>query len=265
MLPVDIKSIQKRVRAQERRRFLPGTTTLAVGFACALLAGGFWTVFFSRAFDIRDIAISGLETIDSGTVRERITSAMDAPWLGYLRPHRNIFFFDAERMRAEFQAQFPVLKSIRTEKHFFHGLVFRFIERKPMGVWCLADRCVYFDDEGVTWGPAGRSSGFLFLTVVDNRSTATVSIAPAMLIALRQSVEGVRELGMAIRRVEIPAGSFDEIRIVTDRGYPIRLSMSTDIPAQFAALSAFVAQKRSDPAFAPQYIDLRVLGRIYYK
>ena len=63
----------------------------------------------------------------------------------------------------------------------------------------------------------------------------------------------------------IPENSFDEFRVYTDRGFYLIFSLDSNIKNQTDVLRIFLDEKSKDPNFNPQYLDLRIDGRIYYK
>ena len=53
--------------------------------------------------------------------------------------------------------------------------------------------------------------------------------------------------------------------MATGKGYDIIFDAGGDVADQLSVLTVFLADRAKDPAFAPQYIDLRTPGRVYYK
>ena len=72
-------------------------------------------------------------------------------------------------------------------------------------------------------------------------------------------------MGIKTRSVTIPENSVDEFRVAAAGGYDILFSLDSDYKNQLSVLRIFLDQKGKDPAFDPQYLDLRIDGRVYFK
>ena len=137
-----------------------------------------------------------------------------------------------------------------------------------------------------TWGPATRSSGFILLTIEDNRSRDVFAVDKDFFKAIK---EVVSDLPDSIKSIVIPENSFDEFRVYTDKSFYIIFSLEAGVGDQLETLRIFLEDKSKlgvgsrrgegpsgagtphkggnsvDPGFAPQYVDLRIKGRVYYK
>ena len=151
------------------------------------------------------------------------------------------------------------------QRKLLHGLALNFLERKPSGIWCFKESCSYFDNDKVLWGQPAKSSGFIFLTVDDQRLKTEPQIdsdffEPIMEVAKSMSGE--------INNIIIPEGSFNEFRVYTADYYVI-FTTDFSIQNQLDVLKIFMNDKAKTPqsadGFHPQYIDLRIDGRVYYK
>jgi len=157
-------------------------------------------------------------------------------------------------------------------KKLLHGLVFNFSERKPVGIWCFKESCSYFDENKVLWGQPAKSSGFIFLTIDDLRETADKKIDDDF---FKLVMEVAKSMTGEVKNIVILAGSFNEFRAYTAHGYYIIFSTDSDIKNQLDIFKIFLAEKKDSlptgavpdgrQGFHPQYIDLRIDGRVYYK
>ncbi len=233
----------------------------------ALVGGGVYFLFFTDKLEIKDITINGLETFDRDLVMAEINKQFDREKFGYLHTQRNIIFFDGNGLEANLLSRNPVLKTVRVGKKLSHQLTVDILERKPAGIWCAGSECRYFDTEMQTWGPAARSSGFLLLTVDDNRPREDFAIDADFFRAIPDAVANLP--GPTVKSVVIPENSFDEFRIYTDKDFYLIFSLGASIKNQLEVLKIFLEEKMKDPppagGFNPQYIDLRIEGRVYFK
>jgi cell division septal protein FtsQ len=136
-------------------------------------------------------------------------------------------------------------------------------ERTPQGIWCRGQDCQYFDRSGERWGSAIFSHGPLLLLVQDERTDATGAerLIPAMFTA----VDALPNIELHARSVTFPDSAPGDMRITTDKGYDIIFDAYGDITDQLSTLSVLLADRTKDPAWSPQYIDLRTPGRVYYR
>src|SRR3989344_7482854 len=170
MRPVNIKRLNHKDEAVRRhRRGFVFKIVVIVLLTIVTIAGLIYLLFFSRLFDIREVSFNGLDTISSDELSEKIDENITQKILKYLPRRNKIFFVDTKQFENEFASEYPVFKSVDVQRKLLHGLVFNFLERKPAGVWCFINDCRYFDNDKVLWGQTAKSSGFIFLTVEDDR------------------------------------------------------------------------------------------------
>jgi len=223
-------------------------------------------LFFAKVFDVRNITINGLKTVEDDYVLREIRQTMEVKTLGYLRMQENILFFDGEALAAKLSAEFPVLKTIGIEKKLRHELIINFFERMPSGIWCFdPGKCRYFDSEGVLWGEPVRSSGFLLLMIDDLRKSDNQErIDIDFFNGIRLAAETLKKRNISTKEAGIPEDSVMDFYLVADGGYRLIFNLDTDIEGQVEVLKIFLNDK-SNVDFRPQYIDLRIDGRVYYK
>ena len=266
MRPVNLKKLNYKdeMARRHRRVFVLKIVVILAGFI-AVVAGLFYLLFLANIFDVREVSFNGLDTVSSGEFKGKINDELDKKIFKYLPTRNNIFFVDIRNFETELASTYPVFKSLNIRKKLFHGLVFDFLERKPVGVWCFSssagERCFYFDNDKVLWGQPAKSSGFIFLTIEDKRVRVKGHIdndffEPIMEVAKSMTGE--------IKNIVIPTDSFNEFRVYA-ADYYIIFNTDFDIKNQLDTLKIFMNDKINDPDFHPQYIDLRIDGRVYYK
>ncbi|HEY4475011.1 MAG TPA: hypothetical protein VJC06_03750 [Candidatus Paceibacterota bacterium] len=262
MRPVNIKKLNRKdgVARRHRQIFILKIIAILAGIIIVVF-GLIYLFFFSQFFDVREVSFNGLSTVNSDEFKEKVDNELGQKVLGYLPKRNNIFFVNTGDFEIEFSSAYPIFKSVNVHRKFLHGLVFDFLERKPAGIWCFKENCSYFDEEKVLWGQPIKSSGFIFLTVEDNRQIESKHIdddffEPIMKVAKNMTGE--------IKNITIPKDSFNEFRIYTT-DYYIIFTTDFDVQNQLDVLKIFMNEKSSEPNFHPQYIDLRIDGRVYYK
>ncbi len=241
--------------------------------AFAILVGGLvYLFFFSSVFRVRDVVIDGIDQLNQENVRAWVSDTLDRRSLKMFQLKRNIVFLNADDLKAQLSAQYPVLRDVSVRKEYFHTLIVSALERTAIGTWCFNGDCVYFDQDGKPWGQAPVSSGFVLLTVLDLRATGGKVIDGNFLAAIRNVAGGLSRMGIKTRSVTIPENSVDEFRVAAagglpagQAGYDILFSLDSDYKGQLDVLRVFLDQKGKDPAFDPLYFDLRIDGRVYFK
>jgi len=72
-------------------------------------------------------------------------------------------------------------------------------------------------------------------------------------------------MNIFINKFTIPDKFISDFSAFTSNGYELLFSTDSDVNKQLEVLEIFLAEKKDDPDFKPQYIDLRINGRVYYK
>lgn len=271
MRPVNIKKLNYKdeVVRRHRRAFILKIVVWVLGVV-AVVAGIIYLLFFSRLFDIREISFNGLDMVSSDVFQMKIDENLNQKILKFLPRRNNIFFVNTGNFEKEFALAYPIFKSVDIQRKLLHGLVLNFLERKPTGVWCFKDSCSYFDNDKVLWGQPAKSSGFIFLTIEDDRQTDKKQIDDDF---FKPIMEVAKSMSGEIKNIIISADSFNEFRVYTADFYII-FTTDSDVKNQLDTLKIFFDDKIKDssPAdlsgqggFHPQYIDLRIDGRVYYK
>jgi cell division septal protein FtsQ len=260
---IDVKKLkyQDGLAKKRQRRFLARVGLLAAG-AIAILVGLGYVIFFSGWFDIRDLQIDGLAKVRETEVRDAINEKINNHIFG-LPTGRNEIFLSTTHLEKYLSAKFTFIDSINADKKFFHGLIVKASERQSEGIWCFTDQCWYYDHSAVLISTAPRSSGFLTLTVNDERQ-GQESIDQKFLTAIRTILDGLEKQQIKVKEITIPEGTFTDLIVDTSNGYPVRFSTDTDLLAQLHALEIFRTQY-TDPNPPYQYLDLRFDGRVYFK
>lgn len=276
----DAKNIKYRDNLTEKRRrvrvlkilFFAGLVIAIIGFILYLL-------FFSGFLEIKEVSIEGLDKVSSDEFNGKLNKRLNSKWLGLFEYQRNVIFFGSDNFKVEMLAVFPEMKDISVSKKPLHALNITVTERETAGVWCFVNgsaepttSCKYFDKEGFAWGEAARSSGFLILEVDDLRQGIQETIrqdSPQVDRELLDSIilisESMKEKGIFINKFTIQDNFIGDFNAFTSSGYELLFSVDSDVRSQLDTLDIFLAEKKDDPDFKPQYIDLRISRRVYYK
>ena len=266
-------------RKKWRHFFLKVLVVFAVFLGLSVIS--IYFLFFSKFLQINEQNIEGLQTLTSGEIYPILDSIINKTAFGIssLKLQKNMIFFNDELVRSKILSSFPVVEEVEIKKEYPHKIIVQIKERSAIGTWCfnkndvpavdsstlLTTGCRYFDQNGVLWGKALKSSGSLFLTIEDMRSSGSYLevIEPSFQEALKQVVTGLGRMNIVIRKISIPDDSINDLQVHTARGYRIIFNADSEVNKQIESLKIFLANQSQD--FKPEYIDARINGRIYYK
>lgn len=251
--------------ASKRRRIFIFKT---IFFSClvfsviGLLA---YLLFFTSFLVIGETRVAGFNKVSEDEFYGRLNAWLDRKKFGLLETQKNILFFDGDGFRAEIMSAYPELKELVVSKDLNpNKITFQATERETAGVWCFVSGCKYFDDQGVTWGNAAPSSGSLVLNIHDNRPESE-SINPELLAEISKLYKELNAIGVLIQSFTIPQDFYTDFSAQSAAGYDLIFSFDSDLAGQVEVLDIFLKEKGKDPAFSPDYLDLRINGRVYVK
>lgn len=220
-------------------------------------------MFASSVFAVTDVRVESVSHTVRDDVRQAVDDVLGQRHLGFLRPARNILLLDEASVAATLRAAFPNVESLDVVKEYPHSLLITAVERTPVGAWCVGDTCQYFDMSGARWGSAVPSRGPLLLLVQDERRDAPWD--QRLFEGMANAIRALPDIGVRPITVTFPDAAPGDMRISVASGYDIIADALGDVPDQLGTLGVLIADKASDPAFRPLYIDIRTPGRAYYK
>ncbi|MEK7525410.1 MAG: hypothetical protein AAB561_00075 [Patescibacteria group bacterium] len=267
MRPPQIRDFRYQDKfAAEKRRHLKRKVVFWLFVTIIFLGGLGYLAIFSDIFVIRSIAVDGANIIvDKTALEESVKSAISTRTWGFLPLQNNTLSIQTALLAEKLIREFPSAKSISVDRKFMHALSIKVAERKPLGIWCFGDKCSYFDGDGFTWGEPPKSSGFLLLRVQDTRERTENSLSKEILNGIVLASNGINELGIPVKEFKISQTAIIDLAVSTGKGYTIYLDLDGDIKTQIETLKIFLDKKTAESSFAPQYLDLRISGRVYYK
>lgn len=269
MSPNIIRSakVESPLARRKRRAFIAQSLIVSAIIAIVMVGSAYW-ILFSSAFAIDTTIVEGAEGRINENVNDLVGTMLERRLFGFIKTGRNMILFDGDELEKQILSKISEIQDAKVEKDYPHALRVVIIPRVSLGVWCRRDKCAHFDETGFAYGSAIPSSGTLFLVVRDQRegSESGELLDSVYFVPITSAYALMRQRGITVRDVVIPAEGINEIMINTADGYSIKMAIDTDISTQVRALLAFMSQKRQeDPAFAPVYVDLRIPDRIYYR
>lgn len=139
--------------------------------------------------------------------------------------------------------------------------------RQPIASWLIGSEQYYVDKNGESF----RVNYFDQPTVkiVDNsgvpQTTGSTVASSRFLQFVGRVVDVARASNMTVEEAIIPAGSTRQIQVkIKDHGYPIKLSLDRPVGEQVEDMLHAVTYL-DGKGMSPEYVDVRVSSRAYYK
>lgn len=201
--------------------------------------------------------------IQSERYQQAIISYMQSRPLERLR-----FALNEEQLSTYLKQQVPeVLDAHVNGASGFATSHFDISFRQPIASWLIGSQQYYVDKNGESF----RVNYFDSPTVkiIDESGipqTAGTAIASSRFLQfVGRVVDTAKTRGMTVEEAIIPAGSTRQINIkINGHAYPIKLSLDRPVGEQVEDMQRAVAYLDSK-GIVPEYVDVRVSGKAYYK
>ena len=258
-----IPEVSERARIHQLR-----AVRRKIGIVFALVVAGILILVlcFSQFSGSVSLTFQKSDTI----VKEVQSTPYQAIFNDYYHKHpfeRFRFVTNYDQLLAVLQLAAPEVASLRSTGIDGLGVSrYELILRQPVASWQVADTRYYVDSEGVTFTKNYYPEPPV--TVVDN-SGAQVAQGEAvasnrLLSFVGRVVALASEKDIKVTSIEIPAGSMRQLYL-KGKGMPvIRMTIDRSVAEQVGNMQqalTYLKQKR----LSPQYIDVRVTGKVFYK
>jgi hypothetical protein len=177
-------------------------------------------------------------------------------------------FTDTDRMAAYIQSTVPEVRTVNVEGSAGFGKsLYAVTFRKPIASWNVNSRQLYVDENGVPFSKNYFSAPSLLIT--DQSGIATSpgqSVASNRFMAFVGQIIGLsKKQGYTVTSIMIPPGMTRQVEIRLDGvGYPIKLS-SDRTAGEGVEDMARTVKWMSSRQLTPEYVDVRVRGKAFYK
>lgn len=178
------------------------------------------------------------------------------------------FTLKYDRLLSSLQSRYPEIEAISVSRFGFgQPALANITTRTPIISWDLKGKTYYIDGHGVAFqtlaGPAPT------LRVEDNTGitleNSSVLASDKMLRFIGRLIALIQEGGQTVERLELPAGTSRQINVyVQGKAYPFYTTIDRD-PAGQAADVLNALNYFSSHGIAPQYADVRVSSKAYYR
>jgi len=237
----------------------------------SLLIGGFYFLFYSDFFRIKEISFEGGRLIADKEISAaaiQVLANENGFWGKILGTDH--FFFWHQPSSDRIYNQLPLLASLKITKDWQSKKISITIqEREVSGVWCISDggSCFLFDRNGFAFASAPETKGSLILKVSDQSRNQIIVGQRIFSGESEQSeffrvLEIIRDSGLAIDYVAIKAAADKEWAVKLAVGPELKLSR---IEPMADSLISLMEKIKALPLDQIGYIDLTVPNRLYYR
>lgn len=248
---------------------------MAAALGVLLVASAFIAIRLP-SLQLREIAVSGLQTVDERAVRERLFKRLSGNTYFFL-PRSSFFLADTASLGADLRAAFPAIAEIRVQKIFPGGLSVAITERAFWAIMCaipgpeqeIAPQCVAIDRTGFAYESAPEPQGNLILTVETDSAvlaTGEQQIESQLMERLHTLRDGVRaaagqEVSGFVLRTSVPG----DIRLKTADGFMVFFRRDDDFTNAFRVLKKVLDVEIGNRRADLDYIDVRFGNKVFYK
>lgn len=226
------------------------------------LAIALGAVVFTGVVEVRDVRVANIPDFVAPQVDESARAWLDERTI-LIRRSSVLPVVRTDALVQALAEAFPELASISVRADLPHAIEISATERLPVGIWCRADVCRFWDRSGTFWGTAVESVGPLLMLIRDQRAEEfqDEQLLPGILTVL----DGLEPLGLKAKYILLPDAEPGGMRIPTNRGWDLLMDASGDVQEQLSTLGVFLADTGANASFHPAYIDLRTPGRVYFQ
>lgn len=175
---------------------------------------------------------------------------------------------NTQALTAAVQAEYPEVRTITMHSDgFLVPSVATVSLRTAIAVWTIQGKKYYIDEHGVAFTRTPQYEPSLVVednTGIDPADTGALA-SERMLHYIGRIVALVQQNNFTVNKLELPADTSRQVNIYLEgRGYPIKTHLDRDPAAQ--AQDVINALRYIDTrAISPEYIDVRVSSKAFYK
>lgn len=247
--------LENRKLVKLRRRIL--------GFFTILLALSVFILIFLTQF-VAKISVSGLQGEELDV---KYAHAIEE-YLQKQPLERMVSQLRRDALLADVQRVFPEVEAI--SEVGFKGLAsynFKLKMRRAVAVWTVGEKSLYVDENGIAFEQ--NLGAQPEIKVVDEAILSAgggVNVAGVSFMRfIGRAIQASRETGLNISQIKIPPNTLRQVEISFDGvPYPVKFAINSSAKGQVKNLhSAMTYFERS--GINPQYLDLRIEGKGYYR
>lgn len=232
-----------------------------------------FTVFFSDFHTVRTIDVSGTRDVPADRIESFVRERLSGKRFRIF-PGDNFFLIPAVSLEKDLLLEFPKLKSVSVSREFPDKVKIEVSERDRIFLWCLDGPCFLVSDDGTAedarFAETPENDPFL-LHVVDESNRSVIIGEPLFsekssdaILLLERSLREHGNIGITTL-FRSPSRVSDEVRITTEEGWDLLVSLDIDPGKTIASLQlVLVKEIPADRRSALRYIDLRTENKAFF-
>lgn len=190
---------------------------------------------------------------------------------GYLARHpveRLRFMLNEKRLTEYLTLTVPEVASVRQDGFArLNGTDFSITMRHPIASWIIGGKQYFVDEQGIPFEKNYYETPAV--AVIDQsgvQQAAGTAVASSRFLAfVGRVVAEAKRYDLVVEQAVIPSGTTRQLEVrVQGRGYPIKLSLDR-LPSEQVEDMSRAIRHFEGKRVTPQYIDVRVSGKAYYK
>ncbi len=231
-----------------------------------LIIGSLYFLIYSSFFKVKNIEILNNKQVSSKEVLAFLeTNVFDDSFFKKILGFRNILIW--ENLYKNNSNLFIKIKQVEVKKEYLNqSLKINVLERNPFGIWCLGEKCFWFDEEGILFDTALKSEGGLIPIFLEEDSQRKIGIGSKILPDgfLKIFFENVNEIKQANLNTDEIIVNLDlkQMTIKLFDGPEIYLSLNFKVLGLKDVILKFQNENKFNQL---KYIDFKIENRVYYK
>lgn len=271
----DVNRGLRRAKSAKRRVVF---TLLGLG----AIFGWTYLVFISDVFSVNAVEVRGVKDLDPVDITREVFDILDAraefrPW-----PPRHAWFINEEELERTLKQRLFVLNAA-VEKSYGNILRLSVEERVKRVIFHSHQQYFWLDLEGIATeelspeekrDAQARLLGHRLVRADEPpiiKRDLDEFVAPGFVLTDQNEArawiglsEQLGAAGLVYREFEPPTASSSLFKVLSIEGYTVLMDITAPIESQVHTYQAFIKNKPEDLG-QPEYIDVRVPGRVYFK
>lgn len=268
-------------RGMQRARSSRRNAVFSILGLCAIF-GWTYLVFISDVFSVNAVEVRGVKDLDAMDVTREVFDILDAriesrPW-----PARHAWFIDRESLKEQLENRLFVL-NVAVENSYDNVLRLKIEERSKRVVFHSHQQYFWLDLQGIATDELSEDERRdVQARLLGNRSIVSDEppvikrdldemVSAGFVLATSQETrewiqlaEKIRAAGLNYRELEPPTASSSLFKVLSAAGHLVLMDITAPVESQVHTYQAFLKNQPKDIG-KPEYIDVRVPGRVYFK
>jgi hypothetical protein len=241
-----------------------------------LFAGFFYFLFFSEWLEIHNLSVEGNSIIDQKTILNTVEPYLHKKRF-WIFPSNNFFLVPVGQIEKELLSNYKRISLVEIKRFLPHSLTISIKEKKAVLLFCSGKGCTWVDEKGIAYNKSTYTEALnlnVGVVIVQDGSGKEISLGSAVtsakLVAFANDIMKffTAETGKEVGFLSVPLPSAEEIRVHTKEGWIACFDIAFDLEKSLALLNQVIGQNLAEEQKGTdclEYVDLRVVDRIFYK